>query len=183
MPTFVDGNFVHQADLNSLSWGVNDLSLLLTGVPAPRSYIPTATAKLTSTRTLTTGQDTTITFDSAAINNDVIWVAAQSAFVLQTGGVYVAWAQGAFTANATGIRSVSILLNGTAVPSNSVAIGGEKAISGTDITTISAETPPMALAPGAALYYNAFQSSGGNLTLQTGLGGSFMCVMRLGNQQ
>lgn len=182
LPTFADGAFVHQADLNILSTTVNNQSLLLTGVPAPRTYIPAATAKITSTKSIANATDTIVTFDSAGVNNDAIWVAAQSAFVLQTGGVYVAWGQACFTANATGTRSCSILLNGTFPDGNGVALAANKAPSGTDLATICVQTLPMALAPGAALYFNVWQSSGGALTLATGISGTFMGLMRIGNQ-
>lgn len=181
MPTFTDGTFVHQGSLAQLATGITNLSVLLNGVPPPRAYVPTAIAKLTSTRSLTTATDTTITFDSATVNNDGIWVAARAAFVIQTGGVYTAYGQGSFTANATGTRSVSILLNGTIVAANSVALAARKAASGTDLTTLCAQTPAMYLAPGATLYFNAWQNSGGTLTIGTGLSGTFMCVERIGN--
>lgn len=182
MPTFTDGAFVHQADLNLLSHGIDQLSLLLTGVPAPRSYIPTATAKLTATQSTTNRTDKTVTFDAAGVNNDVMWVAAQSAFIVQTGGVYVAHGQASFVANSSGTRSCSILLNGVAPDGNGVALAAEGAVSGTDITTVTCQTQPMALAPGAAIYFNVWQSSGGSLNITNSLSGTFMAVTRLGNQ-
>jgi hypothetical protein len=109
-------------------------------------------------------------------------VAARAAFIIQTGGVYVAFGQACWTANSSGTRSCSILLNGAAPDGNGVALSAEAAPSGTDLATLCAQTPPMALAPGAALYFNVWQSSGGALTLATGLSGTFMGVMRLGNQ-
>jgi hypothetical protein len=182
MPTFTDGAFVHQGALNLLSHGIDQLSLLLTGVPAPRSYIPTATAKITSTKSIVNRTDTRITFDAAGVNNDAVWVAAQSAFIIQTGGVYVVHGQAEFSPNSTGTRSCSILLNGVAPDGNGVALGAEGAVSGTDDTTVTCQTQPMALAPGAAVYFNVWQSSGGSLNVTTGLSGTFMSVMRLGNQ-
>lgn len=182
MPTFVDAAFVHQTSLNRLSDGINYQSLLLTGVPAPRQYIPTATAKITSTKSIANRTDTQVVFDSAGVNNDAIWVAAHAAFVIQTGGVYVAFGQACFTANNTGTRSCSILLNGAAPDGNGVALSAMAHPSSTDLATLCVQTPPMALAPGAALYFNVWQSSGGSLTLATGLSGTFMGVMRLGNQ-
>lgn len=180
MPTFTDGAFVRQATLNALSTGINNLSLLLTGVPAPRAYVPASTAKITSTKALANTTDTVITFDSAGVNNDAIWTVGQQPFATKTGGVYIAWAQACFTANATGVRVAHILLNGTAVV-NSIAAASEKAPSGTDLATINLETPPMYLAPGATLYFSAWQSSGGSLTLSPNTSGTFMSVVRIGN--
>jgi hypothetical protein len=151
-------------------------------VPAPRAYIPTATAKITSTKSISNRTDTQVIFDSGGVNNDVMWVAARSAFVIITGGVYVAYGQACWAANATGTRSCSILLNGTAPDGNGVALAAEGAVSSGDRTTLCCQTPPMALAPGAAIYFNVWQSSGGLLNLDTGLSGSFMAVMRQGNQ-
>jgi hypothetical protein len=182
MPTFTDGAFMHQSYLNLLSNGLVNQSLLLTGVPPPRAYIPTATAKITTTHAVANRTDTQVIFDAAGVNNDVMFVAAQAAFVIKTGGVYVAWGQACWTANATGTRSCSILLNGAAPDGNGVALTAEGAPSGSDLATICCQTQPMALSPGAALYFNTWQSSGGSLNLNTGISGTYMAVMRLGNQ-
>lgn len=182
LPTFTDGVFVHQADLNLLSNGIDQLSLLLTGVVAPRSYIPTATAKITSTQSIANRTDTLVTFDSAGVNNDVIWVAASSAFVIKSGGIYVVYGQACWAPNASGTRSCSVLLNGTAPDGNGIALAAEGAVSSTDRTTLCCQTQPLVLAPGAAVYFNVWQSSGGSLNIDTALSGTFMAVMRQGNQ-
>jgi hypothetical protein len=181
MPTFTDGVVVHQASLNALSTGINNIFLLMTGVVAPRTYVPTATAKINTPHLTANTTDTVITFDQAGVNNDNIWTAGQQAFTIQTGGVYLAMAQANFTANNTGVRTCGILLNGTSVAANSVARGSQKSPSATDLATFNAMTAPMSLAPGATLYFTCWQSSGGNLNLDNTLSGAFMSVIRIGN--
>lgn len=183
MPTFTDATVVHQASLNSLSTGVNNLSLLMTGVPAPRTYIPTSAAFINTNHSIPNSTDTIVTLDqafSAVVNNDNMWVAGQNAFTIQTGGVYIAYAQLHFDLNATGVRALHILLNGTAV-SNSVAAASDNALNVGEGNAFSARTPPMALAPGATLYLSAYQNSGGALNLTTVLSGTYMSVIRVGN--
>lgn len=180
MPTFTDGVVVHAVDLTKLPTGINSLNSLLTGGVAPKAIIPTATARLNSTHSTANATDTVITFDVAGVNNEAIWVAGQQPFTVVTAGVYVAWAQASYIANGTGIRTAHILLNGTSVGTNSVARGSEAAPSGTDLATFSLKTPPMSLAVGAQLYFSAWQSSGGALSLDFTLSGTFMAVMRLG---
>lgn len=180
MPTFTDGVVVNAATLNKLSTGINNLNSLLTGAVAPRQYVPTATASINTPHLLANTTDTIITLDVAGVNNEAIWVAGQQPFTVQTAGVYVAWGQVSFTANATGVRTGGILLNGTSVASNSVARCSEAAASGTDLSTMSMKTPPMSLAVGAVLYLTAWQSSGGGLNLDYTLSGAFMAVMRIG---
>jgi hypothetical protein len=181
MPTFADSVVVHATSLNSLSTGINNLNSLLTGAVAPRAYVPTATASINTTHSTNNATDTIVTFDASAVNNDSMWVASVSQFTIQTAGIYIAWAQGCYTANATGIRTAHILLNGTSVASNSVARYSQVAPSGTDLATMCMKTPPLSLAVGATLYFSAWQSSGGALNLDVGLSGTFMGVMRVGS--
>jgi hypothetical protein len=178
MPTFTDGGLVHQGSLNRLSAGVDSVGRLLTGAPAPRAYIPTATASLAAPRSTTNRVDALIGLATFGINND--FMAGSGGMFIQTGGVYVAFAQVSFAPNASGTRSCSILLNGFAPDGNGVALAAEKAVSATDITTVTCETQPMMLAAGSALFLNAWQSSGGPLNVVTGLSGTFMSVTRLG---
>lgn len=180
MPTFTDGVVVHATDLNKLPTGINALNTLLTGAVAPRAFVPTVGASINTPHLLANTTDTVITFDAGGVNNNNMWVSGQPAFTIQTAGVYVAWAQGNWTANATGVRTIGILLNGTSVGSNSVARASAAAASGTDLTTISVKTPPMSLAVGALLYCSCWQSSGGGLNLDYTLSGAFMAIMRIG---
>lgn len=180
MPTFTDGVVVHATSLNSLSTGINGISSLLTGAVAPRAYVPTATAFINTPHLTANATDTIITFDVAGVNNDNIWTAGQQPFTVQTAGIYIAWAQANYTANATGVRTAHILLNGTSVATNAVARGSIPAPSGTDLGTLCLKTPPMSLSAGATLYFSGWQSSGGGLNLDYLLSGTFMAVMRLG---
>lgn len=180
MPTFVDAVVVHATSLNALATGINNLNSLLTGAVAPRLYVPTVTASINTPHLMATATDTIMTFDVSNINNDNMRAASVNHFTIQTAGIYIVWAQACFTANATGVRAAHILLNGTSVATNAVARASEGAPSGTDLATIALKTPPMSLAAAATLYLSTWQSSGGNLNLDTGLSGSFMAALRIG---
>jgi len=182
MPPFTDGVLVHAASLTSLATGINSLNTVLTGAVAPRAYIPTSYAKLTANKTISNNLDTIVTFDTDPIDNDGAWTAAVNHFTIKTAGVYVAWAQANFVANATGIRAAYILLNGTSVTTNAVAAGFENAQSFGGGNFWCVMTPPMSLAVNATLYLSVYQNSGGSLALaQTTESGTFMCLARIGS--
>ena len=61
MPTFTDGVVVHQAPLNALSTGINNLSTSSLGAPPPRSYVPTLRLRKTAAQTFTTAVNTLVT--------------------------------------------------------------------------------------------------------------------------
>ncbi|MGH7743340.1 MAG: hypothetical protein ACREQ5_00760 [Candidatus Dormibacteria bacterium] len=181
MPTFTDGVLVHAASLTSLSAGVNSINSLLTGAVAPRLYVPTATATITSNTSIGNATDTIITFDAAGVNNDTMWAAAVNHFTIKTAGVYLAWAQCQFAAAAGGIRAAYILLNGTSVVTNAVAAGFRNPQSFGDGNYFTVVTPPLSLAVNATLYFSVFQSSGAALNMTTTSSGAFMGLVRIGS--
>jgi hypothetical protein len=180
MPTFTDGVLVHAASLTSLSTGVNSINSLLTGAVAPRAYVPTATAKITSNKSIANNSDTIVTFDSAGVNNDTMWAAAVNHFTVKTAGVFLAWAQCHFAPTAGGIRAAYILLNGTSVTTNAVASAFRNPLNFGDGNFFCCVTPPLSLAVNATLYFSVYQNSGGALNLDIGDSGSFMGVVRIG---
>lgn len=182
LPTFTDGVLVHATSLTALSTGVNGINTLLTGAVAPRSYIPTAHAKITSNKTISNNLDTIVTFDAAGINNDAAWATAVNHFTIKTAGTYIAWAQCNFAAAAGGIRAAYILLNGTSVTTNAVAAGFDNAFNFGGGNFFCVATPPMALAVNATLYFSVYQNCGVSLALAaTTESGNFMSLIRLGS--
>lgn len=181
MPTFTDGVVVHAAALTALATGVNSINTLLTGAVAPRLYVPTATAMITSNKSISNNSDTVVTFDAAGVNNDAMWVASVNHFTIKTAGVYWVWAQTHFTAHATGYRACHIMLNGTSPTSNSVAAGARNPLNANDGNFFTCVTPPLQLAVNALLYFSVFQTSGGSLNLDTTDSGSYMGLVRIGS--
>jgi hypothetical protein len=180
MPTFTDGILVHAASLTSLSTGVNSINSLLTGANAPRAYVPTSTARITSNKSISNNLDTLVTFDSAGVNNDTMWTAAVNHFTVKTAGVYLVWAQAHFTAAAGGIRAAYILLNGTSVTTNAVAGAFRNPLNFGDGNFFCCVTPPLSLAVNATLFFSVYQNSGGALNLDSVDSGAFMGVVRIG---
>src|SRR5947209_16092439 len=180
MPTFIDGTLVHAASLTSPSSGTNAINSLLTGAVAPRAYIPTSTAKITSNKSIANNTDTLVTFDSAGVNNDTMWAAAATHFTIKTAGVYFAWAQCNFAPTAGGIRAAYILLNGTSVATNAVAGAFRNPLNFGDGNFFLVFAPPMSLAVNATLYFSVYQNSGAALNLTSGDSGSYMGVVRVG---
>jgi hypothetical protein len=182
MPTFVDATIVHQWQLNRLASGISNLSLLLNGVAPPRTYIPAVSANINASQSIPNAADTTVVWNTTGINNDAMWASALgSQLTLQTGGVYIARAQTHFAINATGTRACHIMLNGTNIIANSVAVTAVNAVGVSADTLFTAMTPPMRLAPGATLYLSVFQNSGGALNLITTLSGTSLSLIRIGN--
>ena len=181
MPTFATGAIVHQAQLNLLSAGVNNLSLILAGVPATRTYVPAAAANINASQSIPNAADTTVTWNTTSINNDSMWSSgAADHLLIQTAGVYVALARTHFTSNATGTRAAHILLNGTNIIANSVAVTAVNAVGVSADTIFTAMTPPMRLSVGAALYLSVYQNSGAGLNLLTSLSGTMLAAIRIG---
>jgi hypothetical protein len=182
MPTFVDGDLVRQGPLNLLPTGITNLSLLLNGVPPTRSYIPAVSVSLNTPQLVPNNTDKTLSWNTSGVNNDAMWVNTDpTKITVKTGGVYVAVAQVHFTANATGMRACHIMLNGTSIIANSVAVTAVNNLNAGAGNAFTAMTNPMRLAPGATIYLSVFQNSGGNLNADIGESGTFLAVYRWGN--
>lgn len=181
MPTFVTASMVHQAQLNLLSTGINNLSLLLTGAVAPRSYIPAATASINTTQSIANNADQTVTWNVAGVNNDVGWASsAPDHLTVKSPGVYIAWAQAHFTSNGTGHRALHVMQNGTSIIANSIAVNAVPAVGASADTIFMAISPPLRMAVGAQIYLSVYQNSGGALNLLNTLSGSFLALVRWG---
>lgn len=181
MPTFTNGTVPTAANLNAIATGINNLGVLLTGVAATRNVIPVASSYITATHPIGSGADNLAPFDATWLNEDYIYVSSVGHPVVNTAGIYVAWAQINWDFNATGVRAAHITLNGTSVGSNSVAGGSELPVTTTGVgTAYMAISPPMSLSAGAAIYLTVFQSSGGNLNLIPNESGTNLTVLRVG---
>ncbi|HEY2763416.1 MAG TPA: hypothetical protein VGJ13_05300 [Pseudonocardiaceae bacterium] len=180
MPTFTDGVVVHQASLNALSTGINNINSLLTGAVAPRAYVPTAAAYTNASHNVNSAADTIITFDAALTNNDNMWVASNSNFTVNTAGIYIIYGQVHFASNNTGSRAVHLLLNGTAV-GNSVAAHNHPGMTTGDGVALTAISPPWSLSVGATIYMSVYQDSGGLLATTVTFSGTYMAAIRLGD--
>jgi hypothetical protein len=181
MPTFADGVLVNAAILNVLPVGLNALNTLLTGAVAPRLFVPTVGASVTTTHAIANSTDTALTFDTAGINNDTMRAAGVSALTVHTAGNYIAWAQVTFDANVTGLRALHILLNGTSVSTNVVAGASDNALTvAGSVSQLMCRTPPMVLSVGATLFLSVFQNSGTSVSVDSIVSGTFLCVTRIG---
>jgi hypothetical protein len=181
MPTFTDGQFVRQAPLNTLSTGINNLSYLLAGAAATRSYIPAAAVKITSSQSIANSVDQTVTWNTAGVNNDVMWSsAAPDHLTVVTGGVYVCMAQVHFAANGTGHRAAHIMTNGTSIIANSIAVTAMAAVGTSADTLFLCISPPTRLAVGAQIFLSVYQNSGAALNVLTTLACTALGAIRVG---
>lgn len=181
MPTFTDGTFVRQGDLNTLATGISDISTVLTGAGAPRNYVPALYASITSSHSIPRNVDTVITFDAASINNDGMWTSGQSALTIQTGGIYIAAAQAHLAPNTGTAIACHIQLNGTSV-FNAVAACATQGINSGEGNAMVAVSPPLILPPGSTLYISVFQNTSGSVNVTTTNSGTFISIVRIGNQ-
>lgn len=181
MPTFTDGTVPVAANLNSIATGINNLGVLLTGIAATRQVIPTVTSVVNTTHPIPTGVDTLCPFDLTLINEDYLWVPSVGHPVVNTAGVYIAWAQINFDYNATGIRAAHLMINGTSIGSNSVAAAsGNTSVTAALGTAFLCISPPMSLAAGAPVYLAVYQNTGGPLNIIPNESGTVLSMIRIG---
>jgi hypothetical protein len=181
MPTFTDGQFVRQGQLNLLSAGINNLSLLLAGANQPRAYVPAVAANINATQAIANNVDQTVTWNTTSINNDGMWVnTATDHLTIGSTGVFLCWARVHFAANATASRAAHIMLNGTSIIANSVGVTSVNAVGAAADTIFTCMTAPLRLAAGSTLYLSVYQNSGGALNLLTTLSGTMFSAIRIG---
>lgn len=169
MPTFTDGTLVHQASLNSLSTGINNLSSYLLGAVPPRTYLPYAALHQSAAQSIPTNADTLLNFDTADVNNDNMWVSsANNQLTVQTAGTYAVFAQASFVGNATSDRYLFILMNGTSTSTNAVAEDHQAGLNAGDGNLLHCSAFLPSLAAGATLYLSVWQGSGGALNTVAG---------------
>ncbi len=161
--TFTDGIVANAAGLNSL--GLNLANLYAYTMGGFRTLKPQCAVRVNAAgQSIPTATETVISFDIADVNTDNMWNNGSPAqMVVQTAGTYFLYAQsvhqGGFSTFA-----VRILVNGTAL-TNSVGSFSASANGG----NVSALVP---LAAGATIAASILQSTGGAVSLATGLGSS-----------
>lgn len=167
MPTFTDGTVVHQASLNSLSTGINNLSTYALGAVPPRSYVPTVRLRRVAGFTVTTGTNTPVSWDTIDVNNDNMFtLSAPSTITIQTAGSYALNVEWGWTASTSGDRVIWGTKNGTSTTANSVCTDeqhGASLITGRGNTMHIATVLPSCIV-GDTFFVIVFQNSGGSLT-------------------
>lgn len=177
--SFVDSVLVHQADLNNLSVNIDTLSQLTQGKAASTgvSHKPMAMVKLTSPVTVTNRTDLIVAWQNEVYDYDNMWtpgVGSANRFSVQTPGKYVIKVGTDWNANASGLRSTKIYVNGTGNANTVAAFNGPAAAEFDSFYTVS--SPPLSLAAGSSVYFDVFQTSGGDLELQLSFGGTWAAI-------
>lgn len=181
IPSFTDGTVVHQADLNALASNLTNLyAYNQAGFFSQR---PAAFIKQTTGQAISNSVDTLVSFQTAVINTDNMWVASQpNQLTIQHAGIYLVSGQckwfwsGASPSFGT-VTVMSLLANGTTTAN---AIGANMALFDSAGPGIANQAVMMVnLAAGATLYLNAWQSSGVTQTLATDFGGSYISAVFL----
>lgn len=181
MPTFTDGVVVHQASLNSLSTGINNLSTYVLGAAPPRSYVPMVALRQASVQSVPNASDTLVNWDTADANNDNMWTGSSPNVVtVRTAGTYAFWAQGTFAANGTNDRYMWLLMNGTNAATNSIAESHQPGYSGIDGNLLGSFALMPSLAVGATFYVDLWQNAGGAINTGTGRACSRLYAWRIG---
>ncbi|MFD1145983.1 hypothetical protein [Saccharothrix hoggarensis] len=175
--SFVDGVLVHQADLNNLSVNIDTLTQLTQGKPAASgvSHKPMAMVKLTSPQPVNNSTDLIVPWHAEVYDFDNLWTpGSANRFSVQTSGKYVIRMGTDWSANATGLRTTKIFVNGT---SNANTVAGYSAPPPSAFDAFyTVESPPVSLAAGASVYFDVFQSSGVTLDLGLSFGGTWASI-------
>jgi hypothetical protein len=167
MPTFTDGVVVHQASLNSLSTGINNLNTVVTGAVAPRAYVPMVRLRRVNAQNITTGTNTTVSWDTIDVNTDNMFtLVSPTQITVQTAGSYALDVEWGWTLSSAGDRVIWGTKNGTSTTANSVCTDeqhGASLITGRGNTMHIATVLPNCVV-GDTFFVVVFQNSGGTLT-------------------
>lgn len=181
LPTFVAASMVRQANLNALSTGLNNLSLLASGLVVPRSYVPAVGVNTNANQSIANNVDQTVSWNAASVNNDVMWaVGAPDHLTIKSAGMFIFWARAHFVSNATGHRAAHIMVNGTSIIANSIGVTAVSAVGTSADTIFTCITQPTLLPAGATVYLSVYQNSGVALNLLTTLSGTMLAAIRIG---
>ena len=143
-------------------------ALLQAGVRDPLAFLadqPRCQAYQNTPQSITTATNTSLTWDTEDYDNDGMHslVSNTSRFTAVTAGRYVVSAQAAFTANATGIREIRILKNGTTTPNGGRATQPANSAAITTTVQISNYLIPMIVGDYIEIQVN--QTSGAALSM------------------
>ena len=150
-------------DPNAAVWLVTDgRDMFVLGHMAAANRTLATKATRSTAQTLTTANDTAVSFDAATYNEWGAWNAGNAArLTAPVTGRYMVIANAIFEGNATGFRRLAIELNGA---SNQSVVHSHSNAGGTP-TGMSLHTV-LTLAVGDYVRLLAFQNSGGNLNVQ-----------------
>jgi hypothetical protein len=171
LPTFVDGQLVHQPPLNLIPYNIDQLAQLTTGAPAAaaRSSKPLAKVILSGSQGIPTGTSGTnqiVTWGTEIADTDGMWSPDfPDHLTINTPGWYRIRAQASWANAVASERVVQILINGVADPLNVVATTSAN-MGGANLhrhQVVALEH----LSAGAAVYCGVFQGSGSTLNLLT----------------
>lgn len=165
MPTFTDGLVVHQASLNGLSTGINNLSTTTLGAVPPRAYVPILRLKRVAAQSIPNNANTSVSWDTIDSNPDNMFtLSAPTQITIQTAGSYALDVEWGWAANNTGGRTIWGTKNSNAT-SNAVCI--DEQISGTMPTgrgnTMHIATVLPGCVVGDLFFCVVYQNSGGAL--------------------
>lgn len=178
IPSFTDGTVVHQADLNALASNLTNIYTYLLG--GFRTTPPIAVIQQNNAQTFTTGTTAQVTYDTAVVNTNSMWVAGSPAQVtIQTAGTYLIMQHVIWNSAFSGYRFCGVTLNGTTIPTNYVAntpYYDTAVVTGS--SSLCAAVYP--LTASAVLYPVAGQGSGSNqATAVNSTLNSFIAICRL----
>lgn len=117
----------------------------------------------TTAQSIPNNTSTAISWDSEEFDNSSMITPTSSTITVQADGVYTITAEGAFAANATGIRGLEIVING-----GSAAGGAYVTTVGAGVSHRIIYANDYLLAASDTVQINAFQTSGGALNLSIG---------------
>ncbi|MDI3315886.1 MAG: hypothetical protein QJR12_16900 [Mycobacterium sp.] len=178
IPTFVDGQLVHAAELNALS--ANIMNLFNENQGGFRTQRPCVIARQTTAQGLQAGVFSTVNFQESVVNTDNMWVASRpDEIVINTPGIYYVFSQLRFpvTGFDPSTKAVDgyILMNGRDF--NNSITGQTMVPVPLSIGTTIVATTIANLASGSTLYLGTQASF--NFQLDTGVGGSFLGALFL----
>ena len=139
-----------------------------------RTQRPLAKVTLDTTFGVANGNDVVVPFTTGAVDTDNMYSSlTPTQLTVQTSGWYRIILQQHWDVNGAGQRACKIMVNGTNPSINAIASDSRAPGIGGIGNMLCCEGFAH-LTYGSTIYANAYQSSGGTQTLQTGYSGSFM---------
>ena len=180
IPSFTDGNVLSASQLNALGSNITNLYNYNQG--GFNTQRPCVIAIQTTSQNINSATDTLVSFNSAPVNTNNMWVASQATQItIQTAGIYWIFTQvrwPVISGPAFNIAGAcNIYKNGTNPPTNTIAtsvsllLGNASPVSGGTVNTAGIITN---LAVGDVLYLDVWQNCGGTLGLGTSFGGTYL---------
>lgn len=127
-----------------------------------------------TTQSIATATDVRISFNTEVFDTGSFWlIGSPTRLTVPTDGTYLVLGQATFVANTTGIRLVSIWLNGSRVSRSSQEGGG------TSIRKSLFTSKILQLSASDYLELNVHQTSGGNLNINAGDDLNYFEIWRL----